>query len=94
MVRQAVRHARHPHPQPGLAEWQFTDSAAVQLFEDKKHAGAGTLTLAVADLPAERKRLDAAGLKLGEVEEATTLMLVRLRDPDGNLVVLAGAKRG
>ena len=31
-------------PMPGLAEWQFTDSAEVQLFEDKTHAGYSTLT--------------------------------------------------
>lgn len=28
-------------PMPGLAEWQFTESAEVQLFEDKTNAGAG-----------------------------------------------------
>jgi catechol 2,3-dioxygenase-like lactoylglutathione lyase family enzyme len=82
------------NPMPGLAEWQFTDSAAVQLFEDRKHAGTSTLTIGITELEAERKRLEGAGLAPGEIEEATKFSLVRLRDPDGNLVVLAGEKRG
>ena len=79
-------------PMPGLAEWQITSTAAIQLFEDESKAGASTLTLQVTDPAAERSRLEEAGLKPGAVEEATTLRLVRLRDPDGNLVVLAGDK--
>jgi hypothetical protein len=80
-------------PMPGLAEWHFTDSAEVQLFEDKNHAGAGTLTLGVLPLEPERRRLADAGLKPGSIEEAKDFYLLRLRDPDGNLVVLASADK-
>ena len=31
-------------PMTGLAEWHFTDSAEVQLYEEKEHAGSSTLT--------------------------------------------------
>ena len=80
-------------PMAGLAEWQFTASAEVQLFEEKEHAGSSTLTLGVLPLEPERARLQAAGLEPGPIEEAKDFFLVRLRDPDGNLVVLASAKR-
>jgi hypothetical protein len=80
-------------PMAGLAEWQLTESAEMQLFESKEHAGHSTLTLGVMPIEPERERLDAAGLKPGPVEPADDFFIVRLRDPDGNLVVLASAKR-
>jgi hypothetical protein len=80
-------------PMPGLAEWQFTDSAEVQLYEQKEHAGHSTLTLGVLPLEPERKRLAEAGLAPGPIEEAKDFFIVRLRDPDQNLVVLASGKR-
>ena len=78
---------------PGLAEWQFTDSAEVQLYEEKKHAGASTLTLGVLPLESEQRRLEKAGLRPGPIEEANDFFIMRLRDPDNNLVVLASSKR-
>ena len=80
-------------PMTGLAEWHFTDSAEVQLFEDSKHAGASTLTLGVLPLEPERDRLVAAGLDPGPIEEADSFYIMRMRDPDGNLVVFANAER-
>ena len=78
---------------PRLAEWQFTESAEVQLFEDKTHAGHSTLTLGVLPIEPERQRLVDAGLHPGLIEEADDYFILRLRDPDQNLVVLASAKR-
>ena len=78
---------------PGLAEWQFTDSAEVQLFEDKTHAGHSTLTLGVLPIEPERQRLVEAGLNPGPIEEADDYFIMRMRDPDQNLVVFASAKR-
>ncbi len=80
-------------PMPGLAEWQFSDSAEVQLYEDKAHAGHSALTLGVLPLEPERARLDAAGLAPGPIEEADDFFIMRMRDPDDNLIVLASAKR-
>jgi len=76
-------------PMKGLAEWRHGADAGLQLFENAAHAGHGTLTLIVSGLREERARLEKAGLAPGEVEAADTNSLVRLRDPDGNLVVLA-----
>jgi len=78
---------------PGLAEWQFTESDEVQLFKDKTHAGHSILTLGVLPIERERQRLVDAGLNPGTIEEANDYFIMRLRDPDQNLVVLASAER-
>ena len=80
-------------PMPGLAEWQFTESAEVQLYEQREHAGHSTLTLGVLPLERERTRLLAAGLQPGPIEDTHDYFIVRLRDPDQNLVVLASARK-
>lgn len=80
-------------PMVGLAEWQFTQSAEVQLFEAKEHAGHSTLTLGVLPLQRERDRLEQVGLQPGPIEQASDFFILRLRDPDQNLIVLASAER-
>jgi len=80
-------------PIAGLVEWQFSDSAEVQLSEQKEHAGHSTLTLGVLPLEPERRRLVEAGLDPGPIEEADDYFILQLRDPDRNLVVLASAER-
>lgn len=79
-------------PMDGLAEWHH-GSGGLQLFETAEHAGHGTLTLTVEDLAGERERLDEAGLAPGAIEPATYVSLLRLRDPDHNLVVLTEPAR-
>ena len=76
-------------PMAGLAEWHHSDPAGFQLFEDSGAAGEGTLTLIVTGLAAEHARLSA--LEPADIEEGDGISLVRLDDPDGNLVVLAEA---
>lgn len=76
-------------PMDGLAEWHHEAHAGLQVFEDAGNAGKGTLTLIVSDLRNEHSRLTAAGLDPSAIEPADTTSLVRLRDPDRNLVVLA-----
>jgi len=80
-------------PMDGLAEWHFTDSAEVQLFESQNNASHSTLTLGVLPLTPERQRLADAGLKVGEIEETKNFFIMRMKDPDGNLVVLASAEK-
>jgi len=79
------------HPMAGLYEWRHGPSGGLQLFEIAEHAGHGTLTLIVSDIRAEHGRLEAAGLNPGPIERASTTDLLRLSDPDLNLVVLAQA---
>ena len=76
-------------PMDGLVEWHHGDSAGLQLFRQPDNAGHTTLTLLVDDLSGERDRLTDAGMQVGEIERADTVDIVRMDDPDGNLVVLA-----
>jgi hypothetical protein len=69
-----------------LAEWH-QPGAGLQLFEAPEHAGHSTLI--VDNVAAERERLAKVGLAPGEVEEADYTSIARMRDPDGNLIVLA-----
>ena len=80
-------------PMAGLAEWHHRGAAGLQLFENSEHAGHGTLTLIVADLRAEHARLERVELNPSPIEAATTTRLVRMNDPDGNLVVLAQPRK-
>jgi len=75
-------------PMKGLLEWH-REGAGCQLFERPDAAGRTTLTLIVSDIASERARLLEAGLAAGQVEGGDATSLVRLKDPDGNLVVLA-----
>lgn len=79
-------------PMKNLVEWHFTDSAEVQLYQQKENAGHCTLTLGVLPLEPERARLEKAGLNPGAIEPTKDFFILRLRDPDQNLVVLASAK--
>lgn len=76
-------------PMEGLAEWHHGEQAGLQLFEEAKHAGHGTLTLIVSDVRAEHSRLSEAGMLPGKIEEADYTTICCVRDPDGNLVVMA-----
>ena len=80
-------------PMPGLAEWNFSDSAEVQLFESPEHAGHNTLTIRVESLEDELKRLNSQGIVVGRIEQADSLSIMRVRDPDNNLIVFASARK-
>jgi len=78
-------------PMPGLHEWHIDDHAGLQVWQDPSRAGRGTVVIASADLDASIAALDAAGLTHSGAEPASGSRIVRLTDPDGNLVVLTGA---
>ena len=80
-------------PMDGLAEWHFTDSAEVQLYENKANAGKSTLTVGVLPLEPEQQRLTDLGLAPGPIEPTKDFFIMRIDDPDGNLVVLVSSRR-
>lgn len=86
---QLLERAPDARPMAGLAEWRHGASAGFQLFQDTRHAGASTLTLIVNPLREYHARLGRAGLSPGPIEPGDHASILRLRDPDGNLVVLA-----
>jgi hypothetical protein len=63
------------------------------MYEEKEHAGHSPLTLGVLPMEPERKRLEQAGLEPGAIEKTDGYFIMRLRDPDRNLVLFASAKR-
>ncbi|MEJ5018569.1 glyoxalase/bleomycin resistance/dioxygenase family protein [Ochrobactrum vermis] len=79
-------------PMQGLAEWHHGSSAGFQLYQNPADAGHGTLTLIVRDVRAEHARLSFDGIRPGNVETADYTTILRLHDPDRNLVVLAQPK--
>ena len=52
-------------PMPGLAEWQFTDSAEVQLHQAPEHAGHSVLTLGVMPLEPSGNHVDITADDVG-----------------------------
>ncbi|WP_226782000.1 VOC family protein [Oceaniglobus trochenteri] len=76
-------------PMEGLAEWHHEDHAGFQLFQNPDDAGHGTLTLFVRDLAEVHNQLCDLGLNPPGIERGDSVTIVRLRDPDSNLVVLA-----
>jgi hypothetical protein len=80
-------------PMAGLAEWHQNNQAGFQLFQDPKNAGHATMTLGVSDLDSERLRLAQFKLQPGPIEEADYVNIVRIRDPDQNLIVLAEKRK-
>ena len=74
-------------PMAGLVEWYHGEGAGLQIHLDPGKAGSGTLTLIVDDLRAAKTRL--GDLAPGEIESGDATSVLRLYDPDGNLVVLA-----
>jgi hypothetical protein len=81
--------AADAEPMARLAEWHHGSDAGMQLFEDKTSAGKSTLTLIVKGLAEEHERLTSRGLSPGAVEGGEKISILRMNDPDGNLVVLA-----
>ncbi|QUJ75736.1 VOC family protein [Sulfitobacter albidus] len=73
-------------PMEGLREWYLGPEAGFQLFAGGAGVGSGTLTLRVTLLDAELLRLGIASAE--EIEQGAHTRFLRLKDPDGNLVVL------
>lgn len=80
---------RDVSPMQALHEWHHGESTGLQLFLDGDAAGQSTLTLIVSDLDEHRQALVDRQLVPGEIEHGDAVRLIRLNDPDGNLIVLA-----
>lgn len=80
---------RDAQPMDTLHEWHHGTATGLQLFVDPDAAGKSTVTIIVSDLDAARTSLAERGLAPGTIELGDAVRIVRLHDPDGNLVVLA-----
>ncbi len=76
-------------PMEGLAEWQITDTASIQVFADPSKAGTSVVTLGVDDLDGHARPLAERCLELDRQTTSRGQQLGSIGDPDGNLVVFA-----
>lgn len=76
-------------PMDTLVQWELFDQGGIALSTDDEIAGRGVMFLIVEDVAAERRRLQALGIVLGDDIEGDYSTLAQVRDPDGNLLTLA-----
>jgi hypothetical protein len=80
-------------PMPTLLQWELSDGNGLMLSSSEGFAARGAIFLYVADLSAERRRLDGLGIALSKDNEGDYSTLARVCDPDGNLTTLASPPR-
>ncbi len=80
-------------PMPGLLEWHLADSFGVQVWTEAPRAGRSCMVLDESDLDDVVARLDRMGIAHDGLQEATTVRIVPLLDPDGNRIVFTGPRR-
>ena len=76
-------------PMDTLLHWEVSGQGGLMLSSSEEIAGRGVVFLYVADLEAERRRLEGVGIALGEDIPGEYSTLAQVRDPDGNLITLA-----
>jgi catechol 2,3-dioxygenase-like lactoylglutathione lyase family enzyme len=76
-------------PMDTLVQWELFDHAGLALCTDDEIAGRGVMFLYVNDVAAERRRLQALGIELGDDIKGDYSTLAQVRDPDGNLITFA-----
>ena len=76
-------------PMKEVFEWLLPSGGALQMFEDRKRAGASSITLSVKGLDQEVERISKSGVMLGKRTDNDKVSTVIIEDPDGNRVVLA-----
>lgn len=79
-------------PMDGLAEWQLTETGALQVVRDAERAGRALLTLSLDDLDAYAAALAARGLTLGAIDTGVVGRFASIADPEGNTVTLVDAR--
>jgi catechol 2,3-dioxygenase-like lactoylglutathione lyase family enzyme len=81
-------------PMPGLLEWHLAPTFGLQVWSEPERAGRSSVVLDVDDLDAAVRHLDAAGIAHDAPQDASTVRILPLEDPDGNRVVLTGTLGG
>lgn len=76
-------------PMPTLLHWELSEQGGLMLSSSEEIASRGAIFLYVADVAAERRRLEQAGIAFGEDILGDYSTLAQARDPDGNLITLA-----
>ena len=83
--------AADSRPMEELGEWKFERGGWLQVYEGPERAGAGSVTLAVADLEEQVSWLRSVGIDAGEPSVSEKVKVVMVKDPDGNSIAFAQA---
>lgn len=78
-------------PMAELAEWTFPRGGVLQVYALPERAGQGSCTLAVSDLGAEIRKLDAMQVDTRQRTSSGIVDTVMVQDPSGNHIALAQA---
>ena len=78
-------------PMTEIAEWKFPRGGWLQVYRLPERAGSGSFTLAVDDLDAEIRKLDALGIDTRQRSAGEKVKTVMIADPDGNHIAFAEA---
>ena len=81
-------------PMQSAAEWKLPGGGWVHVATDADRAGASVLTLIVDDITEELGRLDMHGIKPVSKAIGDFFKTAKLRDPDGNIIVLSQPQQG
>jgi len=76
-------------PMPTLLHWELSERGGLMLSSSDEIASRGAIFLYVADLAAERSRLEKGGILIGSDIPGDYSTLAQVRDLDGNLITLA-----
>src|SRR4051794_35534131 len=77
-------------PMAGLLEWHLADSFGVQVWAEPDRAGKSCMVLDESDLAGLAAHLDRVGIEHEEPQNASTVRILPLQDPDGNRIVFSG----
>jgi predicted enzyme related to lactoylglutathione lyase len=78
-------------PMPELAEWKFERGGWLQVYEQPKMAGKGSVTLAVSDIAEQVEHLDRMGVDTTHRSSSPKVNTLMITDPDGNHIAFAQA---
>lgn len=81
-------------PMADVAEWKLPGGGWVRVATDADRAGASVVMLIVDDIADELGRLDMYGIKPVAKAIGDFFKTAKLRDPDGNMIVLSQPQPG
>ena len=76
-------------PMPEVAEWQFADGGALQVFVDKERAGRSSVTFVVTSVDEQIAALTAGGVQIINTTNSAVARTAVVKDPDCNQIVFA-----
>src|SRR5258705_9696952 len=87
--RQLLGRPADSTPMPEVAEWRFERGGWLQVYQLAERAGGGSVTLAVDDIDATVRHIQALGIDTSQRPSGDKVKTLMITDPDGNHVAFA-----